>query len=166
MTKKDKDNPDYIGIVLCSKGLGANYAKENQLKHRWNKEKTIITYKAHNGQDLPLPRYYKTQLYTENQRQLLWLYAEDKGTKWVKGFEVLKANTVNKDYYERLVRQKNEEGASLHDDVEEDIIRKKAINRMNKLQNLTNRKKAQRRQIRKEEKDIMYQYLSAEYCPF
>ena len=37
---------------------------------------------------------------------------------------------------------------------------------MNKLQNLTNRKKAQRRQIRKEEEDITYQYLSAEYCPF
>ena len=34
MTKKDEDNPDYISIVLCSKGLGANYAKENQLKHR------------------------------------------------------------------------------------------------------------------------------------
>ena len=51
MTKKAEDNPDYISIVLCSKGLGANYAKENQLKHRWNKEKTIVTYKAHNGQD-------------------------------------------------------------------------------------------------------------------
>ena len=37
---------------------------------------------------------------------------------------------------------------------------------MNKLQNLTNRKKVQRRQIRREEEDIMYQYLSAEYCPF
>ena len=49
MTKKDEDNPDYISIVLCSKGLGANYAKENQLKHRWNKEKTIVTYKTHNG---------------------------------------------------------------------------------------------------------------------
>ena len=60
MTKKDEDNPDYISIILCSKGLGANYAKENQLKHKWNKEKTIITYKAHNGQDLPLPRYYRT----------------------------------------------------------------------------------------------------------
>ena len=42
MTKKDKDNPDYISIVLCSKGLGANYAKENQLKHRWNKEKQLL----------------------------------------------------------------------------------------------------------------------------
>ena len=63
---------------------------------RYDKEKTIVTYKTHNGQDLPLPRYYKTTIYTDDQRQLLWLYAEDKGVKWVKGFEVIGANTVNK----------------------------------------------------------------------
>ena len=125
MTKKDEDNPDYISIVLCSKGLGANYAKENQLKHKWDKEKTIITYKAHNGQDLPLPRYYKTTIYTDDQRQLLWLYAEDKGVKWVKGFEVIGANTVNKDYYERLLKEKNENGIGLHEDSIEEIERKK-----------------------------------------
>ena len=116
-------NPDYISIVLCSKGLGANYAKENQLKHKWDKEKTIITYKAHNGQDLPLPRYYKTTIYTDDQRQLLWLYAEDKGVKWVKGFEVIGANTVNKDYYERLLKEKNENGIGLHEDNIEEIER-------------------------------------------
>ena len=76
------------------------------------------------------------------------------------------SHTVNKDYYERLLKEKNENGISLHSDNIEEIERKKAINRMNKLQNLTNRKKAQRRQIRREEEDIMYQYLSAEYCPF
>ena len=84
-------------------------------KHKWDGEKTIITYKAHNGQDLPLPRYYKTTIYTDNQRQLLWLYAEDKGVKWVKGFEVIGANTVNKDYYERLLKEKNENGIGLHE---------------------------------------------------
>ena len=114
----------------------------------------------------PLPRYYKTKIYTDDQRQLLWLYAEDKGIKWVKGFEVIGANTVNKDYYERLLKEKNENGIGLHEDSIEEIERKKAINRMNKLQNLTSRKKAQRRQIKREEEDIMYQYLSAEYCPF
>jgi 6-phosphofructokinase len=86
--------------------------------------------------------------------------------KWVNGFEVIGANTVNKDYYERLLKEKNEKGIGLHEDNIEEIERKKAINQMAKLQNLTNRKKAQRRQIRKEEEDIMYQYLSAEYCPF
>ena len=52
------------------------------------------------------------------------------------------------------------------EEVIKEIERKKAINRMNKLQNLTNRKKAQQRQIRREEEDIMYQYISTEYCPF
>ena len=136
------------------------------MKHKWNKEKTIITYKAHNGQDLPLPKYYKATIYTDDQRQLLWLYAEDRGVKWVKGFEVIGANTVNKDYYERLLKEKNENGSSLHGDSIEEIERKKAINQMAKLQNLTNKKKAQRRRIRREEEDSMYQYLSAEYCPF
>ena len=111
-------------------------------------------------------RSYKTTIYTDDQRQLLWLYAEDKGVKWVNGFEVIGANTVNKDYYERLLKEKNENGIGLHEDSIEEIERKKAINQMAKLQNLTNRKKAQQRQIRREEKDIMYQYLSAEYCPF
>lgn len=166
MTKKDEDNPDYIGIVLCSKGLGANYAKRMAYKHKWNKEKTIITYRSRNGEDMPLPRYYKTQLYTEDQRQLLWLYAEDKGVKWVKGFEVQGANGINRDYYEALVKQKNEEGAPLHGDVEEEIIRKKAINRMNKLQNLTQRKRNQRRVIAGEEKDPFYSLKDGTYCPF
>ena len=76
------------------------------------------------------------------------------------------ANTVNKDYYERLLKEKNENGIGLHGDSIEEIERKKAINQMAKLQNLTNRKKAQRRQIRKGEENIMYQYLSSEYCPF
>ena len=64
--------------------------------------------------------------------------------KWVNGFEVIGANTVNKDYYERLLKEKNENGISLHSDNIEEIERKKAINRMNKLQNLTNRKKRRR----------------------
>ena len=68
----------YINSTMQQRAW-SKLCKRKQLKHRWNKEKTIVTYKAHNGQDLPLPRYYKTTIYTDDQRQLLWLYAEDKG---------------------------------------------------------------------------------------
>ena len=54
-------------------------------------------------------------------------YAEDKGVKWVKGFEVIGANTVNKDYYERLLKEKNENGIGLHEDNIEEIERKKRL---------------------------------------
>ena len=65
----------------------------------------------------------------------------------MKGFEVIGANTVNKDYYKKLLKEKNEDGIGLHGDNIEEIERKKAINQMNKLQNLTNRKKARQRRI-------------------
>lgn len=166
MTKKDEDNPEYIGIVLCSKGLGAGYKRRAGDKHRWRKEKTITTYKTERGTDLPLPRYYKTTLFTEDQRQLLWLYQEDEGTKYVNGTKIIAANTVNKEYYETLVREKNENGIGLHGDSYEEIQKKKAINQMYKLNRLTERKKNKRRQIKKEESDIHYMYMANEYCPF
>ena len=108
-------------------GAWSKLCKEKPTKTTYRDwEKTIITYKAHNGQDLPLPRYYKTTIYTDDQRQLLWLYAENKGVKWVKGFEIIGANTVNKDYYERLLKEKNENGIGLHENSIEEIERKKA----------------------------------------
>ena len=86
--------------------------------------------------------------------------------KWVKGFEVIGANTVNKDYYEKLLKEKNENGIGLHNDSIEEIERKKAINRMNKLQNLTQRKQGQRKRIAREEKDLFYSLKDRTYCPF
>ena len=56
--------------------------QQKLMQQAWEYEKTITTYKAHNGQDLPLPRYYKTTIYTEDQRQLLWLYAEHTYRDW------------------------------------------------------------------------------------
>ena len=77
MTKKDEDNPDYISIILCSKGLGANYAKRNQLKHRWNKEKTTKLYARVNNSiiqkiESPLEQILKEKaLLGLNHQQLL-----------------------------------------------------------------------------------------------
>ena len=67
---------------------------------------------------------------------------------WVMGQKVKIDNTEE---YEALLEQARHDAIRLQGHQE---------------QNLTNRKKAQRRQIRREEEDIMYQYLSAEYCPF
>ena len=39
----------------------------------------------------------------------------------MKGFEVIGANTVNKDYYERLLKEKIENGIGLHEDSIEEI---------------------------------------------
>ena len=40
MTKRDEDNPEYTGKVLCSPGLGAGYIKRIGKRHEWKGEKT------------------------------------------------------------------------------------------------------------------------------
>ena len=46
MTKIDEEHPDYVGKVLCSKGIGAGYTKRPDAeKHKYKKGETIETYR-------------------------------------------------------------------------------------------------------------------------
>ena len=49
MTKKDEDNPEYTGKVLCSPGLGAGYIKRIGKRHDWKGEETKEDYYTRQG---------------------------------------------------------------------------------------------------------------------
>ena len=56
MTKIDEKHPDFVGKVLCSKGIGAGYTKgPDAAKHKYKKGKTIETYRLRNGAKINLP---------------------------------------------------------------------------------------------------------------
>ena len=58
MTKIDEDHPEFIGKVLCSKGIGAGYTKRpDAAKHKYKKEETIETYRLRNGAKINLQTY-------------------------------------------------------------------------------------------------------------
>ena len=60
MTKADIDHPDFVGRVLCSKGIGAGYTKrEDANNHKYTKGKTNETYRLRNGAKINLPIYYR-----------------------------------------------------------------------------------------------------------
>ena len=82
MTKKDMDNPEYTGKVLCSPGLGAGYIKRIGKRHEWNEENTKEDYYTRQGTYIALPKYYKYKLFTEDQREQLWIYRENSGKKY------------------------------------------------------------------------------------
>lgn len=67
MTKKDEDNPEYTGKVLCSPGLGAGYVKRIGKRHEWKGEETKEDYYTRQGTYIGLPKYYKYKLFTEEQ---------------------------------------------------------------------------------------------------
>lgn len=125
------DNPEYTGKVLCSPGLGAGYIKRIGKRHEWNKENTKEDYYTKRGY-IALPKYYKYKLFTEDQRELLWIYRENSGEKFVGNFKIKITDEESEEYYNTLKEQHNEDGIKTHKDDIKEIIIKKLQNRRDK----------------------------------
>lgn len=130
LTKTDEVNKDFKGIILCSSGLGKNYVNENKERFKWNAEKTKQDYYCKNGQHIALPRYYKEKLFTEEQRELLWLYREESGEKYVAGQKVIVKTEEDMKYYDELKAIRKHEIEGMYQDSIEKILLKKTGNRL------------------------------------
>ena len=110
MYKKDEKHPTFTGKVLCSAGLGSQYttrtdAKNNNIRYRdWE------TYRCKNGAKINLPIYYRNKIYTEEEREKLWLIKLDKDERWICGERVDISKNLD-DYYKTLeyYRERNKE---------------------------------------------------------
>lgn len=82
ITKIDKDHKGFKGEILCSPGIGKNYigtTTENQYKGTQTKE----YYRLQNGQKISLPIYYRNKIYSEEQREKLWINKLNEQAIWV-----------------------------------------------------------------------------------
>lgn len=125
LTKLDEDNRDFVGKVLCSKGLGASYVERNRKRFEWKGEETKTYYHARNGANIAMPRYYKIKAFTEEQRELLWIYRENSGEKYVNGFKIIVKTEEDLNYYLRLKEEQKFKIEGMYGDNYEEIKRKK-----------------------------------------
>lgn len=105
VTKIDTDHKNYFPVILCSKGLGANYIKEfTKQLHRYNGKNTIEYYRLPNGNKCNLPIYYRNKFFNEEERENLWINLIEKGTRYVLGIEINNIDTTEgqKKYYSIL----------------------------------------------------------------
>ena len=130
--KKDIDNPEYTGKVLCSPGLGAGYVKRIGKRHEWNGENAKEDYYTRQGTYIALPKYYKYKLFTEEQREQLWIYREESGEKYVGNFKIKVKDEESEEYYNTLKKEHNTDGIKTHKDDIKEIIIKKLQNRRDK----------------------------------
>jgi len=90
VTKVDLIHKYYKPIILTSPGIGKGYTKGHNAK--LNKYKkggdTKETYTHNNGFQTSLPIYYRNKLYTEEEREQLWLEKLDKQQRWVNGIKI------------------------------------------------------------------------------
>lgn len=90
----DTDHKDYKPIVLCSKGIGENYTNRWLVKqiHEFGKNVTEF-YRLTNGCKINLPIYYRNKLWTEKQREQLWIRKLDQAKRYVMGIEIRNVDT-------------------------------------------------------------------------
>ncbi|AXH77151.1 MAG: replication initiator protein [Microviridae sp.] len=87
--KTDNTHREYKPIILCSPGIGKAYLDTRRAKeHRYKPGETREQYVAPNGQRSALPKYYRQKIYTEREREALWLEKLEKEKQYVLGEEV------------------------------------------------------------------------------
>ena len=100
--KIDHDHRYYKSKILCSPGIGHNYI--NTVKaddNKYLKEKTKDYYITSKGQKIKLPTYYRNKLYSEEEKENLWLQLLDRNVRYVGGKEIDIRNGED-NYYKAL----------------------------------------------------------------
>lgn len=162
ITKEDEKHPDFVGKVLCSKGIGAEYTKRAEAKkHTYKKGKTIETYRLRNGAKINLPIYYRNQLFSEEEKEMLFLDKIEKGIIYVMGQKV---HRNDEKYYLKLLEEGRRKEQMIYGYHVEEWEEQKYLNRLRKQQ------KKQKRDI--EELETYWainqakKYTSLDECPF
>ena len=162
MTKIDENHPEFVGKVLCSKGIGAGYIKRaDASKHKYKKGKTIETYRLRNGAKINLPIYYRNKLFTEKERELLFIDKIEKGFIYVLGTKV---HRDDEEYYIQLLEEGRKKEAILYGEHNQDWEQQKYINRLRK------QKKKQEQELNQLNTywalERAKDYTQLETCPF
>lgn len=89
-TKMDATHLYYKPKVLSSKGIGRNYINSvnaKLTKYKPNNQ-TREHYITRQGFKIGMPTYYRNHLYTEEEREKLWIEKLEKKERWVDGSRV------------------------------------------------------------------------------
>ena len=93
MLKVDIKHPSFKQIVLASSGIGAGYM--NRLDYLWQKQNykrtEVATYTFRNGTKMAMPKYYKDKIFTDEEKEVMWINNLNRGILWIYG-EKVKAN--------------------------------------------------------------------------
>ena len=86
VTKIDEKHKTFKPQMFVSAGIGKNFINSvNAENCRFDGKNTFEAYKMPNGTLKGLPIYYRNKLYTEEQREQLWLNRMDKQEIWING---------------------------------------------------------------------------------
>lgn len=124
INKIDTQHMYYKPKMYISNGIGKAYITSSAAKYNAYKGKaTWEKYTRKDGSKLGLPKYYREKLYTDEQRERLWLNKLDDQIKWVDGIKIDVSENMDRYYKLRKeARHKNHRlgyGSNFKDTVRE-----------------------------------------------
>lgn len=90
ITKIDEKHKGYMSKILTSPGMGAGYEKRSDAKRNQYRPEggTDETFRTDSGHKIMMPVYYRNKIYTDEERERLWIEKLNKGERWVCGEKV------------------------------------------------------------------------------
>lgn len=109
INKIDQEHKEYKPKILTSAGIGKGYMNRIDAElNKYKEKKTVETYKNRQGYKIALPIYYRNKIYTEEEKEKLWINKLDKETRYVNGNKI-DISKGEEEYYKTLEyeREKN-----------------------------------------------------------
>lgn len=90
INKTDFQHKNYKPKILCSKGIGRGYIqkKENIKFNQYKENETKETYTDEKGYKTGLPTYYRNHIYSEEEKEKLWIEKIEKKTRYICGEKI------------------------------------------------------------------------------
>lgn len=162
MLKDDINNREFSGKVLTSAGIGAKYFKREDWKfNKYRGEDTREYYVFRNGAKAMLPRYYREKIYSEEEREKLWIQKLEKGDTWV----MAEKCKIDSKEYKNLLEYYRIRAIQLHGDNEALWKEKQYWKRLEKQRNVYRKKKHMQKYIDRETAEYINNYEIGG-CPF
>ena len=162
MLKDDINNREFSGKVLSSPGIGTKYFEREDWKfNKYRGEDTREYYTFRNGSKAMLPRYYREKIYSEEEREKLWIQKLDKGVTWV----MEEKCKIDSEEYKNLLEYHRIRAIQLHGDNEILWKEKQYWKRLEKQRSLYRKRKHAQKYINRETAEYINNYEIGG-CPF
>lgn len=112
VTKIDNDHKNFQPQIMCSAGIGSNYINDfTKHAHRYEGKDTKEYYTLNNGNKISLPIYYRNKLWSDEERQKLWLNRLDQNKRYIRGIEI--DVSKNEDTYYSVLKEQQKNNIEL-----------------------------------------------------
>ena len=125
---------------MGQKGIQYTENKHKRNKNKYQEDKTDETYRLPNGTKSALPIYYRNKIYTDEEKEKLWLNKLDKQERYINGTKISVKN--GEELYYKVLKTAQETNKRLgYGDREKDWNKKEYNVTLNKIRSYERAKK-------------------------